>query len=201
MTLKETFIENLSKITSGMKQKEIAKIMGCTEGTVSKYLNKNKTDFPTVEMILNLSQHFNISVDWLLGNKSTSEKKSFSPRDICKFLVDINKTCCYFSFGEFTATEECYIPQERDGQIYGTDYQVKDNTYIALYFPKWCELRGIKEEDFMLYRQVGNNSLGNAYINLFLSRFKEISDMFKKGNLTQEMYDRLLDSYLNDVPD
>ena len=32
---KESFIENLSKITKGMKQKEIASIMGCTEGTMS----------------------------------------------------------------------------------------------------------------------------------------------------------------------
>ena len=61
MEFKEIFIKRLSEITSGMKQKEIAKIMGCTEGTISKYLNPNKKDFPTAEMLYNLAQHFNIS--------------------------------------------------------------------------------------------------------------------------------------------
>ena len=51
MEFKEIFIKRLSEITSGMKQKEIAKIMGCTEGTISKYLNPNKKDFPTAEML------------------------------------------------------------------------------------------------------------------------------------------------------
>ena len=51
---KESFIENLSEITKGMKQKEIASIMGCTEGTMSKYLNPDKKDFPPVDKLYNL---------------------------------------------------------------------------------------------------------------------------------------------------
>ena len=42
MSLKETFIKNLAEISTGKKQKEIAEIMGCSEGTISKYLNPLK---------------------------------------------------------------------------------------------------------------------------------------------------------------
>lgn len=51
MSLKETFIKNLAEISTGKKQKELAEIMGCSEGTMSKYLNSDKKDFPTAEML------------------------------------------------------------------------------------------------------------------------------------------------------
>ena len=202
MILKETFITNLSKITSGMKQKEIAKIMGCTEGTMSKYLNQSKADFPTVEMLHNLSKHFNVSIDWLIGN--SDEKKidcDLSPRDVCKMLLSIY-TSKYlgFSFGKYTITEDCYEPKEYDGQIYGNaECRTRKNTYIALYFSEWDEI--YNQEDLWMYEQTGNNIYRNVCINTFLSRLNEITDMLKRGNITQEMYDRLLESYLNDVPD
>lgn len=202
MILKETFITNLSKITSGMKQKEIAKIMGCTEGTMSKYLNQSKADFPTVEMLHNLSKHFNVSIDWLIGN--SDEKKidcDLSPRDVCKMLLSIyNSKYMRFSFGQYTVTEDCYELEEYNGQICGEAIgRTKNNTYIALYFSEWG--KADVEDDFWMFRQTGNYLYKNACINTFLSRLKEITDMLQKGNLNQEMYDRLLESYLNDVPD
>lgn len=202
MTIKETFIENLSKITSGMKQKEIAKIMGCTEGTMSKYMNQNKSDFPTVEMLHNLSIHFNVSIDWLIGNRDEKNIDcDLSPRDVCEMLLSIY-TSKYmgFSFGQYSVTEECFEFNEYNGQIYGeAECHTRKNTYIALYFSEWGE--ELDNEDYILYRQTGNKITKNAHINTFLSRLNEITGMLKRGNLNQEMYDRLLESYLNDVPD
>lgn len=201
MTLKETFIENLSKITSGMKQKDIAKIMGCTEGTMSKYLNQSKTDFPTVEMLYNLAQHFNVSIDWLVGNSQDPRaKEKLSPREICKMLLSIYNSYMHFSFGQYTVTEDCYVSREYNGEFYGdTNHSTKNNTYIAMYFSEWAEFDN--EDDLWMYAQTGNDMPSNACINKFLSRLKEITGMLKRGNLNQEMYDRLLESYLNDVPD
>ena len=36
-------------------------------------------------------------------------------------------------------------------------------------------------------------------INTFLPRLIKIRDMLKEGNLNDEMYNRLLESYLNDI--
>lgn len=202
MISKEIFIENISKITSGMRQKEIAKIMGCTEGTMSKYLNPAKTDFPTVEMLYNFAQHFNVSIDWLIGNSHhQSTNVGLSPREICKMLLSIYNSRHGFSFGEFNATEDCFIPIEYNGQYCGecTD-ETRNNNYIALYFSEFDQSVFYEHDDFEIYGQAGNDSPGAIQINSFLSRLAQISDMLKKGNLNQEMYDRLLDSYLNDVP-
>lgn len=87
---KESFIENLSEITKGMKQKEIASIMGCTEGTMSKYLNPDKKDFPPVDKLYNLSQHFNVSIDWLIGVEKRKETgQNLSAKAICEMLISI----------------------------------------------------------------------------------------------------------------
>lgn len=197
MELKETFIENLSKIASGMKQKEISEIMNCSEGTVSKYLNKNKKDFPTVEMLYRLAQHFDVSLDWLVGNSSQQKTvTSPSPREVCKMLLSIYNSNSPFLFGQYTATESCFMPSYETGDI---THDIKKNTYISLYFPKWRE--PTNEDEYECAYQLGNESSLAACINLFLSRLKKISGMLQEGNLTQEMYDILLNNYLNDVPE
>ena len=84
MNLKETFIKNLSEISNGKKQKELAEIMECSEGTISKYLNPLKKDFPTAEMLYNLAECFDVSIDWLLGRITNSKVNSkLSAKDIC----------------------------------------------------------------------------------------------------------------------
>lgn len=201
MTIKETFIENLSKITSGMKQKEIAKIMGCTEGTMSKYLNVNKKDFPTVEMLYNLSHHFNVSIDWLIGRAQQEENATeLSQRNICKIIAKIYNSQNKFTFGTITVTEDCYDTIEYNGVMSGeTTYNRKKNTYISLYFSERCD--PFDENEYFEIQQLGNHLERYANINTFLSRFKKISDMYSSGDIDREMYDRLLESYLNDVPD
>lgn len=201
MELKKSFIKNLSEIAPGMKQKEIARIMGCTEGTISKYLNPQKKDFPTVEMLYNLAQYFNISIDWLVGrsNPNFQYSEKLSLRDICKMLLTIyNAPYSGFLFGQISVNEECFMP---DPEGHGTDHIKKNNTYPALYFSEWCSTNKLDETEYEIISQTGNDLPRMICINTFLSRLNEISDMKERGNLNQEMYDRLLESYLNDVPD
>ena len=199
MEIKKIFIKRLSEITLGMKQKEIAKIMGCTEGTVSKYLNLNKKDFPTVEMLYNIAQHFSVSIDWLVGNSSIPKyNEEFSTRDICKILLNIyNNPRTNLLIGNISVTEECYTLIEG----HGVDHATNNNIYPTLYFSEWLRIDDLDENDFAMIQQIGSDIPQMKYINTFLSRLKEISDMKTRGNLNQEMYDRLLESYLNDVPD
>ena len=187
---KESFIENLSKITIGMKQKEIASIMGCTEGTMSKYLNPDKKDFPPVDKLYNLSQHFNVSIDWLIGvEKKEEPEQKLSARAICEMLISIYNSVP-FDFEEIQKTEDC--ADYFDGN-YGTiEIKESQNTYHSLYFSNWGTINDFPFMDTNYHPKA-------ATINLFLSRFIKIRDMSKEGNLNDEMFSRLLESYLNDV--
>ena len=187
---KESFIENLSEITKGMKQKEIAS-MGCTEGTMSKYLNPDKKDFPPVDKLYNLSQHFNVSIDWLIGVEKRKETgQNLSAKAICEMLISIYNSVP-FDFVEIQKTETCadYF-EDSYGNI---DIKNIQNTYYALYFSNWGEL----DPDFPFMDTNYRNKPGA--INTFLPRLIKIRDMLKEGNLNDEMYNRLLESYLNDI--
>ncbi|WP_455649226.1 helix-turn-helix domain-containing protein [Enterocloster citroniae] len=187
---KESFIENLSNITKGMKQKEIASIMGCTEGTMSKYLNPDKKDFPPVDKLYNLSQYFNVSIDWLIGvEKKEEPEQKLSARAICEMLISIYNSVP-FDFEEIQKAEDC---ADYFNESYGTiEIKESQNTYYSLYFSNWGTINEVPFMDTN-YRPKA------ATINLFLSRFIKIRDMSKEGNLNDEMFSRLLESYLNDV--
>jgi len=192
---KEIFIKNLSEITGNMKQKEIAAISGCAESTMSKYLNKDTKDFPPVDILCNLSVHFHVSIDWLIGNNITNEKLSL--RDICRFFTEIYQQT-NLGFCKTSVYEIRYILGD-----YGFGYQDGYYEYEAIYFPEYSE---IAEEDileeFEQRKQDSNENVdyNSKHINNFLSRFSKINTMKKEGNLDEEMYNRLIDSYLDNVP-
>ena len=41
----------------------------------------------------------------------------------------------------------------------------------------------------------------NRHINIFIERLKDLDQLRRKGNLNNEMFYRLIESYLNDVPE
>ena len=194
---KETFIKNISEITKGMKQKEIAAIMGCTEGTMSKYLNPDKKDFPPVDKLYNLSQHFNVSIDWLIGvkkKKNTGQK--LSAREICHSIIEIYNSLP-FDFETISKNEDCYISNEWGR---GSTYKNQDTAYLSIYFTNWSVL-GECEGEYVdpFIRDLGNDRPKATEVNSFLLRFQKIKTMFSEGNLDNEMYTILLEKYLSEV--
>ena len=57
-------IKNL-RMTKCLNQVEMAKILGVTKQSVSNWENENI--MPSVDMLIKLSQFFNVSTDYLLG--------------------------------------------------------------------------------------------------------------------------------------
>lgn len=92
-----------------------------------------------------------------------------------------------------------YIHADERGDI-DCDRVNEIHIYDTLYFPEWAPVEESYESQ-CIASQIGNQISTNVAINKFIHRLINISKMFKEGNLDQEMYDRLLESYLNDVPD
>lgn len=71
-------------------QREFAEYVGCTAATLSAYKNGSKS--PSLEIIKNMAQKCNISIDWLCG--LTDESNHNMPRtyaDIIKLLVSMDQ--------------------------------------------------------------------------------------------------------------
>lgn len=62
-----TFGNNLKnlRISSGWTQTDLAKLLNVAKGTVSNWENNNR--FPDKDMLNNLADIFNVSIDFLLG--------------------------------------------------------------------------------------------------------------------------------------
>lgn len=72
---------------SGMKQSDLSEILNVSQQTISKYEN-GKID-PDPETLRKLSELFNVSVDYIIGNSSKrdhSELTAKNERDISKTL-------------------------------------------------------------------------------------------------------------------
>lgn len=62
------FIERIKMlmIEKHLNQKELAKLSGITEASMSKYLNGERT--PRIDVIVNLANALNVTTDELIGN-------------------------------------------------------------------------------------------------------------------------------------
>lgn len=59
------------RISRGLNQIELSKILGVTKQCVSNWENDNIQ--PSIEMLIKLSNYFNISADYLLGLNTTTK--------------------------------------------------------------------------------------------------------------------------------
>lgn len=69
-------------LSRNMKQKDLAKILGVTDNTVSYYVSGKRT--PNTEQIIKIATSLNISADWLLG-LSDVQKPDTNVQAICEY--------------------------------------------------------------------------------------------------------------------
>ncbi|WP_394524339.1 helix-turn-helix domain-containing protein [Lacrimispora sp. JR3] len=58
-----------------LKQKEMYEAMQCSQAAYSSYENVKSDKVPSIEMLLNLHEQYDISIDWLLGIDDTETIK------------------------------------------------------------------------------------------------------------------------------
>jgi len=68
-----------------LTQNALAEIAGMTQANVSKALNRNESKQFTIDQVFRIAQHFGVSIDELVGNKSAETSKT-SPRAMLVFL-------------------------------------------------------------------------------------------------------------------
>lgn len=76
MSVIEKFSERLRLLreSKGLNQSQLAEKLGVSRGSISYYENKDR--IPDIEFLDKTSKFFNVSYDFLLGDRSRSEKKA-----------------------------------------------------------------------------------------------------------------------------
>lgn len=62
--------------TKKINQKELARLSGITESSVSRYLNSDQR--PRIDVLINFAKALEVNVDYLLENNEQSSESSFT---------------------------------------------------------------------------------------------------------------------------
>lgn len=74
-----------------------------------------------------------------------------------------------------------------------------ENKYNAIFFSNWYSMHDVSKEEYDIFQQVGNECTRSKEVNKFLDRLVQIEKMKVDGNLDEEMYNILLENYLNKI--
>lgn len=185
----------------GMTQQQFAGVLGMSQSNVSKALSVKEKKFFTVEQIYSIANHFAVSIDWILGYK-TSDRKARAPRAIGAFLAELLKS-----------KEAKVIPIKVSETVYEIDFDSRnyeqncevsnpENTYLSIYFPNYWDpdefgkTEEEKHESFNEAYQCGN-STRNGPLNNFLWKYVEILKHFNEDQMSEELYQNILKEYLS----
>ena len=167
MTVKEIFVENLSKIRKGTTNAKLADIMGCSAANVSKYLNTESPQYarlmPDAAALVALCKYFNVSLDWLLGCETPHETNNkYTMADIIRGL---------FWMDEYADLE---IIQHESG----------------FYQPSFDGVEGYEVDSYELRFSEYENSYAheiNHKLNEFLKEWKETKDFCEGKEIGRSM--------------
>lgn len=130
---KQILVERLKQFreNNNLKQKEMYEAMQCSQAAYSSYESVKSDKTPSIEMLLNLHEVYNISIDWLLGTDDTetinnNELKTMGDIIETLFLIE-DATNTSISSKEETRYDEYDVnydePRPYDFTLYGLCFE------------------------------------------------------------------------------
>lgn len=176
--------------------KILAAAAGVSPPTMSKYLNLDRTNIPTADVLFNIADVYGVSVDWLIGKTDNRLiNYSLKPADACRALVSICESFPEVQLTKFEKTEKCFDDMETPGRIIGEE---KTNSYISISFPAWSETP--TSSDLRYAIEYGNCLQDNNRINNFLLGYASIRNAKAESDfVTPEQYSQILDKQLKEM--
>lgn len=105
---KQVFKERLTIVTKGKAQKDIAKSIGVSPSTVSKWLSpKDEGNLPSIEVLMTIAEQYGCTVDYLLGGDNG--KDDLPPGEIARMLFKALKYG-YFNMQVGPMDDDCPYP-------------------------------------------------------------------------------------------
>lgn len=120
------------RTSKNLTQKELAETLNISTVSVSSYETGVKT--PSLDMIINISQKCNVSIDWLCGlsDKMTLDKHITTYKDLFQLLIAVLDTRY--------VNKEAPVIDEIDAEFSRVRFTFHDDVNIQNFFSKWCDM-------------------------------------------------------------
>ena len=207
---RDILIRNVKRLLeeNNMTQAQLGEKIGMSQPNICKALSSNDKKCFTLDQVIGLAHHFNITIEALVGESQRSEFR-ITQRSVAIFLSELIAHH-YAKFVNVKKTEEVYTPFWNN-YTGGMDYDLskKNNQYLAVYLPSYWEIpkqvSGSIDEDTINDLEAEARQCGNETnmlpVNEFLVRFKEIFEIYDNKGLTEETYNTVLFDMLNRLKD
>lgn len=201
----EILVRNIEMLmqNKNMIPADLIRETGISQSQVSKALSRTqKTQF-TFEQIWAIADYFNVSIDFLVGRKSTTTiSEQSSNKEICKVLMQLIES-------EVVTCPEIEIEEDMYEEVMGLhsgypcEWKKGTNQYRMFYFSNYInpDTEGLDEftldelgQDFLIN---GNYNQKSKEINDFLSYFFKLYDLYKHNNLEREIFDQAISDRLD----
>lgn len=197
---------------NGMTQTQLAEDVFKKENhqsNVSKRLNLKTSDRLTMDEVLDISEWFHVSLDWLFGKteeRNSNNGSKYENKFIINYLYGliksgkvqvtptmVNEKIVYTFVGVDETGDEHWMPNIN-----------KDIEYNALYFPKYWDpsdskncIEGQNTDGLISFAcDCGNIEKGPGMINDFLDTYVHFLPEVKAGRITEEQFEGLLAKFL-----
>lgn len=208
----DVLIRNINTLmkNNGITQAKLAEILGMSQPNVSKALSPTDKKCFTLDQVVGIAKHFGVSIDQLVGNKSTSSRAT-GPRAVAEFLTKVIESHDA-RYTKVNISEEVYELHEihdvfTDSYGIDTDIVDKNISYFALYFPDYWKVPSPKDgydnaalELVSEAKACGNESVMKP-VNDYLRKFIQIFEIYENHGIDEDAYRVVVDNYLSKIPD
>ena len=184
-------------------QKQLADAIGMSQPNFNKAINEKDGKLFTLQQLFDISQHYGVSIDSLLGNEPVED---MSLASICSFIkeliemsyVDVVET----DYQDFTYSTE-HIDYYDQEEVTSSSIT---SSYPTLVFPNRLfqekYLSGWDSENKKLeYARKGNMNFSNKTINNFIRKYLRMYHLYLKNEIDRDVLDLAYDHYLQEVID
>ncbi len=206
-------IDNIDQLRTNknINKTQLAEIIGMSQPNLSKALNKKENKNFTIEQLIAIANCLDTSIDSLLVNHSNTSSTEIilTPRTIAHFISELIRNHDA-KFASISVKETIY-DVDFDPINYSPTCKIRDKnvSYPAIYFPSYWVVPSepTPELDFNDINELQSEAYacGNTTrmypVNIFLTRFKEIFDIYDKKGLSGETYETIIEDMLNRLRD
>lgn len=201
----DILIQNIQSLMDkdNLTQQQLADAIGMSQSNFNRAINNKDGQRFTLEQVCNIANHFNVSVDCLLGFEKESTKKS--EREICSLFTSLLEQRKLIKV-DTSREEEIYTPFVLFNEPPDFMREKKTVHYPAFFFPSYIDvgpLDRFTDEQIEEFRSDiyynGNHDEANKRINAFFEKYFQIYEMYLRNQITEELFHEITEKFLDDL--
>lgn len=199
-------ISNITKLMneSHTTQLQLAEYIGISQPNVSKALSTTDKKCFTLDQVVGIAKHFNVTVDWLLGIDTSSEAPK-TPRSIAKFIIKLIEEN-ELAVTDCQIEEETYELEFTEDGYSRCNHENKVINYKAFYFPSYWHMPtdNISREEYQsLYAEMTQcgNITKHYMTNKTINQIIQLLNIYRSQGLEEDTYRKVVDDLLNHLSD